>query len=114
MATQEKGKPGRPKKSEPLFDQKKGWALAEEEGMKFITQEGALFSYAEPIGPYIEELGSRPLVPAPKFMMWAKEWELQKRQKQYNDMRVRVFAINQQMNDLEKELKAEGVLDDTS
>ena len=106
----------RPKREKevPKFDQKKGWALAQKGNAKFITQGDALFSYAEPKGPFIEELNSRRLEPHPVFIMWSEEWELQEKKKMYDDLKVRTFAISQQLTSLEKELKAEGVLDDTS
>jgi len=99
---------------EPKFDQKQPWSLAYKGESPFIAQGNALFSYAEPKGAWDNEIKGKPLDPEPKFMMYAEEWDLTEKKEKYDKLRVQAFSVSETLANLEKELKAEGVLDDTS
>ena len=101
----------------PQFDYDAQTAMAHMGDRKFLIQgkgpDAKLFSYSEAKGSYTEGRG-RELIPPPKFMMYKKEFDLQEKKKQYDLLKIETFAKSTQFATLEKELKAEGVIEDTS
>jgi len=110
---EEKRGPGRPPNI-PKFDPSEPWAICRKGDMKFLVQGKALFSHAEQKGAFNYELKMRPFEPEPKFLMWEKDFDLKEKQDQHNSLKLRAYAISQELTTMEKQLRAEGVIDDTS
>lgn len=84
---------------------------------KYLVQgkgeHSKLFSYAEPGGPWTKEKG-RAMHPTPKFVMYKKTYDLAIKKERYAKLQLETFSHSTALSALEKELKAEGVLEDTS
>ena len=102
----------RPKKV-PDFDYDKPAASVIMDNAKFLAQGDNLFSYAEAQGKWVEGKG-RKLTPPPVFIMTSKEWDLKQKKEKHLKLKLETYSKSTALSELEKELKAEGLLDDTS
>jgi hypothetical protein len=102
----------RPKKI-PKFDYDKPVATVHMGNEKYLAQGNDLFSYGEPKGKWVEGKG-REYPETPVFIMTKKDWDLQQKKKEHARLKIETFAKSTALSAMEKELKAEGVIEDTS
>jgi hypothetical protein len=100
-------------KKVPKFDYDKPAATVHMGDERYLAQGNDLFSYGEAKGRWIEGKG-RAYTKTPVFVMTKKDWDLQQKKKEHARLQIETFAKSTALSALEKELKAEGVIEDTS